>query len=376
MSLSPSTKSAVAVKPLMWSLNGYDGPSGARVAGGFVSKHGFGGEEWNGRISRVWKGQRVFHTETKEKLDLYAEHGHLGLIMISMHDHVQYIVGVACGVRINDEKDLASMFRKSAFNGTIDELWNAESVRARYPSIKALKRDFPEGFNAPRWRCPTELFHWFEKPIPLPRDPLGFGKEVLAKMHNNYQAIRPEHALQLLDGHLPPESLVSQWLIEQEFDEAFLPRYVRSKQGQTSSQRAENFGAPASKDSYTRYIQKKEIRVTPEHHLLEKAFVAFLRTINATAISQNKNAVDVRFDLSSYGHIIAELKPAAPGQTKYPIRFAVGQVLEYRHFQSPNARPLIVLGAKPKNEEIEFCHSLGISVAWKTAISFILHWSK
>ncbi len=102
---------------------------------------------------------------------------------------------------------------------------------------------------------------------------------------------------------------------------------------------------PASKDSYTRYIQKKEIRVTPEHHLLEKAFLAFLRTINATAISQNKNAVDVRFDLSSYGHIIAELKPAAPGLTKYPIRFAVGQVLEYRHFQSPNARPLIVLGA-------------------------------
>lgn len=341
-----------------------------------MRKHGFGGEEWNGRQNRVWKGQRVFHTETKEKLDLYAEHGHLGLIMISMHDDVQYIVGVACGVRINNDKDLASMFRKSAFNGTIDELWNAESVRARYPSINALKRDFPAGFNTPRWRCPTGLFHWFEKPISLPRDPLGFGKMVLAKMHNNYQAIRPEHALQLLDGHLPPESLVSQWFIEQEFDEAYLPRNVRSKQGQTISQRAENFGAPAAKDAYTRYIQKTEIRVTPEHHLLETAFLEFLRTQNATAISQNKRAIDVCFNLSSRGHIIAELKPADPGQTKYPIRFAVGQVLEYRYFQSPHAHPLVVLGAEPKNEEIEFCHSLGISVAWKTATSFILRWKK
>lgn len=376
MKLSPSTKCAVAVKPLMWSSNRYDGPSGARVIGGFVSKHGFGGEEWNGRMNRVWKGQRVFHTETKEKLDLYAEHGRLGLIMISMHNDVQYIVGVACGVRTNDDADLASMFRMSAFNDTISELWNAESVRARYPSIKALKEDFPAGFNTPRWRCPSDLFHWFEKPVPLPRDPLGFGKAVLAKMHNNYQAVRPEHALQLLDGHLPAESMISQWFIDQEFDEAFLPRYVRSKQGQTSSQRAENFGAPAAQDAYTRYIQKKEIRVTPEHHLLEKAFLAFLETLNATAISQNRKAVDVRFDLSTHGHVIAELKPAVAGETKYPIRFAVGQVLEYRHFQNPNAHPLIVLGARPKNEEIEFCHSLGISVAWKMATTFTLRWRK
>ncbi|UCI05209.1 hypothetical protein [Mesorhizobium sp. B1-1-8] len=376
MTLSPSTKFAVAVKPLLWSLNGYDGPSSPRVAGGFVRKHGFGGEEWNGRSDRTWKGQRVFHTETKEKLDLYAKHGHLGLLMIAMHDDVQYIVGVACGVRINEEDDLASIFKQLAFKNTINELWNASSVRARYASIAALKKDFPAGFDAPRWRCPSDYFHWFEEPVPLPKDPLGFGKEVLAKMHNNYQAIRPEHALKLLDGHLPPESLMRQWFIEAEFDEAFLPRSVRSKPGQTSSERADNFGAPAAKDPYTRYIQEKEIRVTPEHHLLEKAFLVFLRTLEATAIAQNKNAIDVRFELKTRGHIIAELKPAVAGQTKYPIRFAVGQVLEYRHFQTPNAHPLIVLGTKPKPEEIKFCQSLGISVAWKTTTSFVVQWAE
>jgi hypothetical protein len=374
MTLSPSTKFAVAVKPLLWSLNGYDGPSSPQVAGGFVSKHGFGGEEWNGRSNRIWKEQRVFHTETKEKLDLYAKHGHLGLLMIAMHEDVQYLVGVACGVRLNKEDDLALIAKQSAFKSTLNELWNANSVRARYASFAALKKDFPAGFDAPRWRCPRDYFHWFDEPIPLPKDPLGFGKKVLAKMHNNYQSIRPEHALKLLDGHLPPESLVSQWFIEGEFDDAFLPRSMRKLAGQSPAERANNFGAPAAKDPYMRYIQAKEIRVTPEHHLLEKAFLAFLVTLKATAIIQNKNAIDVSFDLKTRGHVIAELKPAEAGQTKYPIRFAVGQVLEYRHFQTPDAHPLIVLGAKPKPEEIKFCKSLGISVAWKTIRGFAVQW--
>lgn len=375
MNVSPSTKFAVAVKPLLWSLNGYDGPSSPRVAGGFVRRHGFGGEEWNGRGNRIWKGQRVFHTETKDKLDLYASYGHLGLVMIAMRDDVQYIVGVACGVRANNEGDLASILRHAAFKNSLDELWNASAVRARYASISALKKDFPAGFDTPRWRCPSDYFHWFEEPIPLPKDPLGFGKEVLAKMHNNYQAIRPEHALKLLDAHLPADSLIRHWFIEGEFDEAFLPRYVRGKPGQTSSERADNFGSPASTDPYTRYLRMKEIRVTPEHHLLEKAFLAFLETLGATAIVQNKNAIDVRFDLATRGHVIAELKPAVAGHTKYPIRFAVGQVLEYRHFQSPNAHPLVVLGAKPKPEEIKFCRSLGISLAWKTTEAFVIQWA-
>ncbi|WP_162419764.1 hypothetical protein [Microvirga brassicacearum] len=93
--------------------------------------------------------------------------------------------------------------------------------------------------------------------------------------------------------------------------------------------------------------------------------MAFLPELNATAISPNSNAIDIRFNTPNHGDVIAELKPAVAGQTKYPIRFAVGQVLEYRHFQCPKAHPLIVLGAKPKAEEIEFCHAIGISVAWR-----------
>jgi hypothetical protein len=54
-----------------------------------------------------------------------------------------YIVGVACGVRANNDGDLASIFRHAASKNTIDELWNASAVRARYASISALKKDFP-----------------------------------------------------------------------------------------------------------------------------------------------------------------------------------------------------------------------------------------
>ncbi|KAB0265769.1 hypothetical protein [Microvirga brassicacearum] len=148
----------------------------------------------------------------------------------------------------NEEADFAALATKRPFQDTIHEFWKAESVRARYTSITALKQDFPRGFDTPRWRCPVDLFQWFHNPIPLRRDPLSFGKEVLVKMHNNYQAIRLEHALQLLDKHLAVGSPIRQWLIDKEFDEAFLPRHMRRKPGQSSAQRRENFGAPAAKD--------------------------------------------------------------------------------------------------------------------------------
>ena len=376
MKLSPSTKRAVAVKPMMWSSNGYDGPSGAKVIGGFVSKHGFGAEEWNGRTDRVWQSQRVFHTETKKTLDLYAEQGNLGLVMIAMHKDVQYVVGVACEVRANSPQDLRSIFKMSAFNGTLEELWSTETVRRHYSSLKALKLDFPNGFDTPRWRCPSNLYHWFEQPIPLKRDPLGFGKNVLVKMHNNYQAIRPEHALELIYRHLPPSSPITEWFKGEAFDEAFLPRYVRNKPGQTSLQRKENYGAPAAKDPYKRYIQDREISVTPHHHFLEMEFLDYLQKEGAQSITRNEKAIDMHFEFSPHGHVVAELKPAVDGETKYPIRFAIGQVLEYRHFQFPKAKPLIVLGAEPKMKEIEFCHSLGINLAWKTESSFSFAWKK
>ncbi|OWK22180.1 hypothetical protein AJ88_15700 [Mesorhizobium amorphae CCBAU 01583] len=118
----------------------------------------------------------------------------------------------------------------------------------------------------------------------------------------------------------------------------------------------------------------KEIRVNPQHNRLEKAFAAFLSTVGALEIKGNVEAIDIRFNFPGHGNIIAELKPAEPGQTKYPIRFAVGQILEYRHFKCPDTHPMIVLGAEPRDSEIAFCHSLGISVAWKSADSFELRW--
>lgn len=376
MKLSPSTKRAVAVKSMMWSSNGYDGPSGAKVIGGFVSKHGFGAEEWNGRANRVWESQRVFHTETKPKLDLYAEQGNLGLVMIAMHKGVQYVVGVACAVRANAPEELSSIFKMAEFNDTIHELWSTETVRRRYNSLKALKLDFPNGFDAPRWRCPSHLYHWFEQPIPLKSDPLGFGKRVLLKMHNNYQAIRPDDAITLLGGRLPPSSPIIQWFQNQDFDEAFLPEYIRNKTGQNSSKRDRESSAPAAKDPYKRYIEDQEINVTPRHHLLETQFLKFLQRKGARSIICNEKAIDMHFEFSPHGHVVAELKPAEEGETKYPIRFAIGQVLEYCHFQFPKAKPLIVLGAEPKMKEIEFCHSLGINLAWKTESSFSFAWKK
>ncbi|OWK22179.1 hypothetical protein AJ88_15695 [Mesorhizobium amorphae CCBAU 01583] len=180
--------------------------------------------------------KRIFHTESKPKLDLYAAHSNLALVMTAMHDDIQFVVGVACAVRENSKADLVAIAKNGHFKNTLDEMWEAESVRRHYPRRSVLREDFPKGFNTPRWRCPNNLFLWFRDPISLPRDPLGLGREVLAKMHNNYQAIRPEHALLLLNDRLGDDSPIRAWLVNKEFDEAFLSPRIRRTPGQSTGQ--------------------------------------------------------------------------------------------------------------------------------------------
>lgn len=139
--LSPSTKCAAAIKPVMWILNGYQGPSGTPVSGGFVREHGFGGEEWNGRADRVWKGRRVCHTETKPKLDLYAGHANLALVMIAMHNDIQYVVG---GKRCRRRAGRSKNRKVFAFALGLNFSKSATSAKLRRGSYVVVQTDESE----------------------------------------------------------------------------------------------------------------------------------------------------------------------------------------------------------------------------------------
>lgn len=101
---------------------------------------------------------------------------------------------------------------------------------------------------------------------------------------------------------------------------------------------------------------------TPVFFQFKRSFV--LTTRNATEI-QVGHFTDLILGHPEKGLCIAELKPAKKGETKYAIRFAVGQVLEYRHFVAADAAMLVILGAKPNEAELDYLRAIGISCAWK-----------
>lgn len=70
----------VVLKPMAWNSNGYVRPDGSTRTTGYVGQTGFGHEEWNGDQNRIWKGERVFHTEATERLLAWGD-GRLGIIM-------------------------------------------------------------------------------------------------------------------------------------------------------------------------------------------------------------------------------------------------------------------------------------------------------
>ncbi len=132
MGIAPEEKCALVVKPVAWSPNGYRGASGPKVVGGFVAEFGYGGEEWNNLPTRLWKGQRVFHTQSAEKLNGYADYGHLAILMIAMQNDTQYIVGLACAVRRNDNDDMAAISRKLKLDAVGESVWEVEAVKKSF----------------------------------------------------------------------------------------------------------------------------------------------------------------------------------------------------------------------------------------------------
>lgn len=50
--------------------------------------------------------------------------------------------------------------------------------------------------------------------------------------------------------------------------------------------------------------------------------------------------------------------------SKYAIRIAVGQLLEYQYFNQKKANLEIVIGSKPRDSEIDFVKSLNMRLTY------------
>ncbi|MBN8957105.1 MAG: hypothetical protein J0H17_11130 [Rhizobiales bacterium] len=130
----------------------------------------------------------------------------------------------------------------------------------------------------------------------------------------------------------------------------------------------------AASDPYLRYVEAYEVRITPRHSALQAKFERFLATDGATEIRPNMASVDLRYRDAAKGTILAEIKPCERANVRYAIRTAIGQLLDYRQRAKEDSLLLIVVEAKPKEEDRLLATSNGFGIAYPVEDSFKVLW--
>ncbi|HUU27176.1 MAG TPA: hypothetical protein VM123_05120 [archaeon] len=354
---------AVVLKPMMWNTNGYIKPSGYQSKSGFAKNYGYGHEEWNNSPRRVWRGYKVFHTEAKDKLLQYSSTGELAIITTASFKGDQYAVSIATSVFQNDLDERKIIAQELNIYNDWKEVWSVGRVRQRFNNNKQrFLRHWQSKYEWIRWKCPIAQYHHFNHPVRL--DPKSIsGKARLVSMHSSFQAIYPEQALHIIGDYLSEDHPISEWLSSADFDEEIVSRSLknfRSNQNIRLPRRRSGSNSPAIR-AYQYWVEGNR-SVEPHHALLQAKYVSYLST-NGVSHQENCNYVDVKYQLNGRT-VFAEVKPTEKIQTKYAIRIAVGQLLEYRYSLDNQAILEIVLGSKPTDEEIAFVTSLGICLTY------------
>lgn len=371
----------IVFKPIVWNDRGYLEPAGIGSSSGFAKEHGYGHEEWNARSDWMWRGWKVFHTESKGRMLTYAKTGDLGMIMTAVNEGRFYAVGVACNVYVNEKHEHISIAKTLNLLANGDRLWNdIPLVRKRNTNKAAFDRHWKDNYQWVQWRCPPTLFHWFTQPIEIipneiiPAPPGSPPRQAIAKMHSSYQAIRSDHALAVIGHTLELDHPIISWLQSGDFDMKAISAKVRSSPKPSGGSPGGKSAAPASA-AYRRYVLENEVLVTPRHHELQTAFKGFIQVQGVTDIKADLERVDLRFKDRKHGLVFAEIKPAEPSTVRYAIRAAIGQLLDYRQKVGGQPKLLIVIGAEPSHPDDQaLALTNGFGLAWRNGGSFSVVW--
>ena len=145
------------------------------------------------------------------------------------------------------------------------------------------------------------------------------------------------------------------------------PSPYDSTNGQRSSSTAE--------EAYIRYIQAQEITVTPRHKSLQRNFRDYISSRAASRIQEDKDRIDIQFDLDGLGHVLAEVKPCDSADVRYAVRTAIGQLRDYeqRH-RLQSLHLLIVLEIEPCKKDANLALRNRIGIAYPYRRDFVLKW--
>lgn len=206
-------------KPIFWNSNSYIRPSGAKATSGFPKERGYGHEEWNNSPLLRWthKGQhyRVFHTEPVGTAPLAENIGQTFVFMMSSHDRLQQLVGVAANaIGMMDDKykgQRLAICKQLDIDKLWSDAWRVPSVREKHgDSVASFKSHWKTDLHwIPNWICPDDQYLWLTEPVTL--DPVALiGKERFLGMFGSYTSLDLATALRLMNA-IPRAQRSGQW---------------------------------------------------------------------------------------------------------------------------------------------------------------------
>jgi len=357
---------AIVLKPIMWNTNEYKSPSGYESSSGFSKDYGYGHEEWNNNPNRIWRNYKIFHTEYTDKLIEYSATGELGIVTIAALNKTQYAISIATNVFNNEEDERKIIAEELNIYDEWKDIWKLDIVKGRFKNDRnKFITHWREKYEWIRWKCPIRHYLHFKKPIPLDPERIS-GKSKLISMHGRFQAVYPEQVCDIIKNEVSQNNPIFEWLLNSDFDEEIISKDLQSfhKNRKIKIPKKKGGSNSPSVRKYQYWVEGNR-DVEPQHAYLQAKYVKFLK-LQGIIYSENMDYVDIQYQFNNH-LIFAEIKPAKNIKTKYAIRMAVGQLLEYRFRLNQQAILEIVLDCKPKNEEIDFVDSLKIRLIYYDA---------
>jgi hypothetical protein len=329
---------------ICWNTDSWTKPSGATVDSGNAGQAGFGNEEWNFCRSDAFNGNIYGWLYWQGK---NFEKKHFQILFWTISPRKEWLLVGAyrdATIATQDEiRDLGRFFKKEGISAR-----RSQEVLDIVKRIgKKEKRPHPARAEHLRFKCPVTELEVFDPYINYWALPRKFQRD-------NARFKNPA----IIDA--PLETILNTVAGRRRHDP--------------------DYGGPGLLEEVYQRATPASIKIIrPLHKELSNEFVRWLRKTGRKVLGQEKERVDVELRDGQYS-CRAELKVCYGLTSRFAVREALGQLLEYNYYgqRSTADRWIIVLDMPPTPTDVTFVQALSkkrglpLSLCWPSGNAFVI----
>ncbi len=373
---------------LVWNTDSWQSPSGSMVnpkKDSYYADYGFGLEEWNFRaehgLDRSIYGFMMARPANLERLGIEPENS-FPVFFYAPHDDAAFLIGGYLRSRHVDQDEIDRLhdfhIKSGIIDDRVDELISIIENRPIFGKKKGFsalrvsekkkiisKELGVEGYKARRYlACPIDSIVLLPQPISIDQY-----LTILMKETNVFRKYSRPLYLRAYPIILNKYAFTDEPTVNLSTDDI---RESLEEPDETPDVGGTTDRYDTSFVSYTIKSQTKEYR-KKEFDLVNR-FMDWLDDTYGIQSYRESRSVDLRFEYSNTTFGV-EAK-FSDGKMRFPIRSALGQILEYNYFPGriPKTHWIILLNRRPNKEERKWIESikieLPISLCWESKNGF------